>query len=86
MTYSYGGGFSLSTQAMSLINHLAGYYGYLNIGDRPMVLSSELRINRKIMDWSVSYLWGINDFSYQRYRISMIFHIPSSKLFKDTKK
>lgn len=79
----YGGGVALNTSSISWMNHLAGYYGYMNIGDRPLVYTSELRLLQKMFDWSWSYQWGINDFAYQRFSVSVIFHIPSEKIFSE---
>jgi hypothetical protein len=77
----YGGGLTLNTKGISWSHHLAGYYGYLKTGDRPLVYRSELRLLRKIIDWSISYQWGINDYAYQRFRVSCIFHLPAEKIF-----
>lgn len=78
----FGGGLTLNTEHFSFINQLAGYKGYLKNGDAPLVYRSELRLLQKTVDWSVSFQQGLHDYDFSRWRISMLLHIPSGKIFK----
>ncbi len=73
----YGLGMTLNSKLFSLTNQLAGYSGYINNGDSPLVFRSELRWLRKNFDWSFSYQQGLHDYDYHRYRISCIVHLEA---------
>ncbi len=78
----YGGGIILNAKKFSWTNCIGGYSGYLNNGDRPIVYRSELRMLNHIHDWSIAYENGLNDYPYQKFRVTYIFHIPTSKFLK----
>lgn len=71
----YGLGADINFKRVIISQSLAGYSGYLDIGDKPLVFRASLRIKNPHFDWKVSYQWGLNDYSYQRFRVSLIWHI-----------
>lgn len=81
----YGGGITLNSRKLSWTNSIGGYSGYLNNGDKPMVYRSELRLLKKMNDWAIAYENGIQNYGYQKFRVTYIFHIGSEKLFKGMK-
>lgn len=72
----YGSGADLHFGKIILSQSVAGYSGYLDIGDKPLVYRAGVRLKNKVIDWKFSYQWGLNDYAYQRYRLSLIFHLP----------
>ena len=77
----FGGGVTLNSNKFSWTNVIGGYSGYLNNGDKPIVFRSEFRILNKLNDFSISYENGLQDYGYQKFRVSYIFHIASEKIF-----
>lgn len=84
--FLFGGGFSMRTKKLSWANSIGGYSGYLNNGDKPLVYRSELRLLNSISDWAISYENGLHDYSYQKFRVSYIFHIPTKKFLPSVDK
>lgn len=80
--FLYGGGICLNSKKISWTNCIGGYCGYLDNGDRPVVYRSEFRILNSMHDYAVSYENGLHDYPYQKFRISYIFHIPTTSIFK----
>ena len=78
----YGVGLTLNSKKLSWTNSLGGYSGYLNNGDKPMIFRSELRLVNKMNDWSVGYEYGMHDYSYQKFRVTYIFHIQTEKFIR----
>lgn len=79
----FGGGISATAKRFFLSAQLAGYSGYLNNGDHPLVFRSELRSLGKMADASFSWQKGLNDYPYDLYRFSLIVHIQSEKVFRN---
>jgi hypothetical protein len=73
--FLYGGGADLAFKKILLSQSLAGYSGYLKIGDNPLVYRISARLKNVHFDWKLSYLWGINDYAFQRVRLSVIWHL-----------
>lgn len=71
----YGGGVDITFARLILSQSLAGYSGYLDIGDKPLVYRASMRIKNPHFDWKVSYQWGLNDYAFQRFRLSLIWHL-----------
>lgn len=71
----YGGGVDITVSKLIFSQSLAGYSGYLGIGDKPLVYRASLKLKKDYFDWKVSYQWGLNDYSFQRIRLSLIWHI-----------
>lgn len=78
----FGGGITLNTNKFSWTNVIGGYSGYLNNGDKPLVYRSEFRILNKTNDFAIAYENGLQDYGYQKIRVSYIFHIGSEKIFR----
>jgi hypothetical protein len=78
----YGIGADIHFRKIILSQSLAGYSGYLNIGDKPMVYRLSLRFINKMFDWKFSYQAGLNDYEYQKFRVSLIFHLSADKIFR----
>lgn len=72
----YGCGADIHFKNFLFSQSIAGYSGYLNIGDKPMVYRASLRIKNKLIDWKISYQYGINDYDFQRVRVGLVFHYP----------
>ena len=71
----YGLGGDINFKRIIFSQSVAGYSGYLDIGDKPIVYRASLRMKNYHFDWKFSYQRGLNDYSYQRFRISLIWHI-----------
>ena len=80
--FLYGGGICLNTKKLSWINCIGGYSGYLDNGDKPIVYRSELRMLNPMHDFAIAYENGLQDYPYQKFRFSYIFHIPTARIFK----
>lgn len=63
--FLYGLGAEANFGKLSVKNDLAGYIGYLDIGDKPMVYRLELELAQKYFHWLLRYQYGIIDFPYQ---------------------
>lgn len=72
--FLYGVGADLHFKKLVLSQALAGYSGYLNIEDKPVVYRVSLRLKSKLIDWKAAYQWGVRDYDFQRIRISAILH------------
>lgn len=69
----YGGGCDFIFPAFEVKNSLAGYFGYLNIGDRPIVQRCILRTTRdKTLNYEFAIQQGWHDFDYTSIRFSCI--------------
>jgi len=79
--WAYGLGLSIQDGVKYARVVFAGYYGYLNNGDRPSVLRLQLGTrkvgetrNRKLF-WSFRYEIGINDFEYHTFGLGLTYSI-----------
>lgn len=70
---SYGLGARFSSESYWIKAALAGYYGYLDNGDRPAVIRFQLGTQREKLNFAVKYQGGIHDFKYQTIGISSIY-------------
>lgn len=68
---SYAVGFQLIGEAFEMNSELAGYYGYMGRGDRPLVYRLELKIPTENWEFEIAYQYGIHDFDYQSIRFSI---------------
>lgn len=78
--FLYGGGIELSNNKIVLAESISGYDGYLQIGDKPLVYRSSLRIKNQHLDWKISYEWGLNDFPFQTIAAGVIYHFNAALL------
>lgn len=69
--FLYALGYQLKTTNFEIKTELAGYNGYLNFGDKPMVFRAS--VNRKWGDFTLgfNYQHGINDYQYQSFGLSL---------------
>ncbi|MGC9343960.1 MAG: hypothetical protein ACP5E3_14755, partial [Bacteroidales bacterium] len=63
--FLFGLGFQLETPLFVMENNLGGYLGYFGNGDQPVVLRTKILSRRDaILNYSVSYQFGIHDVIY----------------------
>jgi hypothetical protein len=72
--FLYGGGMDFIFKKIIFSQSVAGYSGYLNIGDKPIVYRAGVQLLFKKFDWKFSYQWGLHDYDFQRIRIGVVFH------------
>ena len=74
----YGGKFILSNKLMDFENALAGYRGWMNNGDDPLVYSSKLVVKAKQMHYYLMYQYGIRDFPYHHIQVGFSLILPEA--------
>jgi len=72
--FIFGGGLLLSSKSIEFHNNISGYFGYMNLGDQPIVFKSDLTLKGRNTDFKLGYIYGINDFDYQSINASIIVH------------
>lgn len=71
--FLYGLGAKLKAERFTLSSSLAGYRGYLQNGDSPLVIRAELRTKFKNkLNYSFRYQKGLNDFPYNSFSFNLI--------------
>jgi len=70
--FLYAVGLSSRYKNMTIHADIAGFYGYLNNGDRPLVLRTKLNYEYKKNILSFRYKHGINDYVYDTYSLAYI--------------
>ena len=70
--FLYSGGISGRYKNMSMQADLAGFHGYINNGDRPLILRSKLNYEYRKNILSLRYKHGIHDYLYDTYSIAYI--------------
>ncbi|MEM9930007.1 MAG: hypothetical protein AAF840_09325 [Bacteroidota bacterium] len=69
-SFLYGGGFDLKAEKFTLTNTLAGYIGYLDDGDKPMVYRLICRSHfQSALNYEFRFQLGLNDFDYTSFRL-----------------
>lgn len=81
-SFLFGVGSDITIKNYIISSSLAGYIGYINNGDRPLVFRASLRKERKYLDYKLSYQLGLHDFNYQTVRFSLLFHIQKILISK----
>ena len=76
----YGLGISYQHNNWLYRSELYGYYGYLNIGDRPALLKARMDYQCKKMDYALYVQQGLNDFDYTSIGFSFV--MKFGKTFK----
>ena len=67
----YGMGVDLELPILSITNSVGGYYGYLGIGDRPMVYRLNISSKRDaLFNYELRLQQGLRDFEYTSVRIA----------------
>lgn len=70
---------SLRHEALSWTNEAAGYYGWTDRGDRPMVLRSKLSYDKGPLHVYVQYQHALHDYPFRRVQTGLGVDIPSIK-------
>jgi len=68
----YGFGANLNIKNFSLAANYAGFYGYTNNGDRPVIFRTKLNYEFKKNILSLRYNHGVRDFLYDTYSVGII--------------
>lgn len=93
----YGAGLDIQFSGFSLNNSLDGYAGYFGsepviVGDkedpvafrdRPVIYRLDLMKQAEHFDFGLGYQLGLNDFIYQTFKVSLIYHFSISKSATD---
>ena len=73
----YGGKIILRNRLFDFENTLSGYYGWMNNGDAPLVVSSRLTFKQPNFNFFLQYLYGINDFPFHHIQAGIAIRLPS---------
>jgi len=68
----YGINLILSNSFLTFENQLAGYYGRVNNGDRPVTYRTKLTYNHKFLDIFLQYQYGIINYPYHQIRLGIV--------------
>jgi hypothetical protein len=68
----YGLNLIMSNSFFTFENQIAGYWGRLNNGDRPLIYQAKLTYNNKFLDIFFQYQYGIMDFPYHQIRLGFV--------------
>jgi hypothetical protein len=79
----YGLGLDLILNKNSFSTSLAGYAGWKDNGDKPLVYRLEYRRKAKTFNYLAQYQVGFNDFDYTSLKLSIIYH--AENLFRKKK-
>jgi hypothetical protein len=70
--------FGINSQIVNKIeitNSIAGYIGYLEIGDKPIVFRTIIKtIKYKKLNYQLNFQYGINDFPYTSVRAGLLYN------------
>jgi hypothetical protein len=72
---------------LRLKSELAGYFGYMDNGDRPLVSRTSLVYKSSHTSYTLQYQTGIHDFEYKTFSFgfSFFFDAPSLPVYSDNK-
>lgn len=77
----FGAGITLENKNFVIDEHIGGYMGYFNMGDKPVVSRLSLRTNRdKLFNYKLLYQHGLNDFLYKSVVISSVVNLEKIHL------
>ena len=82
-SFSFGVGSTLSFGHIDITNDFAGYIGYIDNGDKPMVYRFLFAYKLKHLTYQLRYQWGLQDYDYQTLGFSVIFRFAPGFLDKD---
>ncbi len=68
--YMYSAGFDLSTGKWDISNSLAGYSGYKEERDKPMVYNFEVKRNLKQNALRFQFTYGLRDWTYKKFTLA----------------
>lgn len=70
----YGIGLASTSEKYSAFLELAGYLGYMELGDSPLLIRSQLKTNTKrAINYAINLQSGLHDFAYHSVGISIIY-------------
>ncbi|RMG17698.1 MAG: hypothetical protein D6730_23700 [Bacteroidetes bacterium] len=72
--FSFGLGTQLELGPLQFTQDLAGYIGYIDNGDKPLVYRFMATYRRQWLSYRLRYQWGLHDFSYHSFSAGLIFH------------
>lgn len=70
--FYYGAGLEFRYQDWSLSGSYSGYSGYLDIRDRPKLITLDTRYDWARAAARIQFLYGLRDWNYQTFRFSFI--------------
>lgn len=73
----YGSGLSFFIKNWKISSELAGYYGYLNDGDRPMVFREKIEYQMTGKNFYFRFQQGIHDFDYSSFSIGSTIYLKA---------
>jgi len=78
--FLFGMGINFTNDKLTIDNSLGGYVGFIGNKDNPLVYRLDLIKKSKTFNYKLGYQLGLNDFEYQTFRFSIIFHIHTDKI------
>jgi hypothetical protein len=69
----YGGKFLLSSKKWSFENGIQGYSGWLDEGDRPLLLRSKLNFRQHRLNYFMQYQHALRDYPFRRIQTGICF-------------
>jgi hypothetical protein len=81
-TFLYGAGADFSSDKISLTTAIAGYFGYINNHDRPIVARLNILKIGKHFNYGIYLQAGLNDYQYKSIKLSMIYKMPQKLMIK----
>ena len=75
----YGVSMQLRYRYVSAVATYAGYVGWENAGDQPMVIRADLRGHVNNFEPFIGYEYGIKDYPFHTARLGLRYHIPILK-------
>ena len=73
--FLFGFGADINTKKFSISNAVAGYLGYCQNLDKPIVYRFHISKNAKHFDFRIGYQAGLQDLLYNTINFSVIYHI-----------
>ncbi len=78
----FGGGFEYNHNNLRWQLNCRGYSGYLNNGDRPVIIGSILEKKSKHCSWMLGLHQGLNDYKYTSIDLGVKYFLVSTQLAK----
>jgi hypothetical protein len=77
ISYGLGAIFYLD-EKWQIEQEFAGYWGYKNNGDRPLLYRLNFGFRRGSIQWRLGYQAGLQDYPYHSLRLGAIWHLPAA--------
>ncbi len=81
--FSFGTGTTLGIKNIEITNDFAGYIGYIDNGDKPLVYRFLFAYKFPHLTYQLRYQWGLHDYDYQTVGLSVIFRFRPKFLDAD---